>query len=101
MTFGISEQSYRQILQAIEAIPEIEEVLIFGSRSMGNFKPGSDIDLALKGERITTRTALNLAAQLNEALPIPYLCDVVAYAFLDNPELKQHIDCHGIKFFQR
>ena len=101
MTLGISEQSYRQILQAIEAIPEVEEVLIFGSRSMGNFKPGSDIDLALKGKEMTTQVALNLAAQLNEVLPIPYLCDVVAYAFLDNPELKQHIDCHGTQFFQR
>jgi len=27
--------------------------------------------------------------------------DVVAYASLDNPELKQHIDCHRIKSIQR
>ena len=101
MTFGISDKSYRQIIQAIEAVPEIEEVLIFGSRAMGNFKPGSDIDLALKGAGVTTQTANKLAGQLNESLPIPYLCDLVAYASLDNPELKKHIDCHGVRFFRR
>lgn len=66
-----------------------------------NFKPGSDIDLALKGEKVTPQTAIELTAKLNESLPIPYLCDVVAYAALENTELKNHIDQHGVIFYRR
>ena len=101
MNFGISDKSYRFIMEALESFPEIGEVLIFGSRAMGNFKPGSDIDLALKGESVTSQTAIDLASRLNEALPIPYLCDVVSYDALDSPELKKHIDQHGVRFFHR
>jgi len=101
MNFGISDTSYRCILEALESVPEISEVLIFGSRAMGNFKPGSDIDLALKGEKVTSQTATDLSSRLNEVLPIPYLCDVVAYGALESPELKKHIDQRGVCFFRR
>lgn len=101
MNFGISDKSYRCILEALESVPEIGEVLIFGSRAMGNFKPGSDIGLALKGENVTSQTAIDLASRLNEVLPIPYLCDVVSYNTLESPELKKHIDQQGVNFFRR
>jgi len=101
MSFGISEKSCRQLQRVLEEFSEIEEALIFGSRALGTEKPGSDIDLAIKGAAVTPQTALSLAARLNESLPIPYFCDVVDYASIDNPALKEHIDRHGRSFFKR
>ena len=48
--YGLLDRNLKFILEAISKYPEIEEVIIFGSRAMGNYKKGSDIDLALKGK---------------------------------------------------
>ena len=45
--FGITEKSYGLILEAFLKYTDIEEVLVFGSRAMGNYKTGSDIDFAI------------------------------------------------------
>ena len=45
--YGISERSFNRIVAAIATMPEIEELVIFGSRAMGTARRGSDIDLAI------------------------------------------------------
>ena len=50
--FGLSERVMTLIVQQLKRFPQIEKAIIFGSRAMGNFKPGSDIDLALMGKSI-------------------------------------------------
>ncbi len=99
--FGITEKSFDLIVESISARPEIERALIFGSRAMGNAKRGSDIDLALCGEKVTRATAEALSRELNEQLPIPYYVDVVAYREIDHDRLKRHIDAEGREFFRR
>lgn len=48
--FGIESESYQRIVKALSQFREIDEVIVFGSRAMGNYKKGSDIDLALLGK---------------------------------------------------
>src|SRR5436190_1750124 len=93
--FGISDKSYDLIVNSFSKFPEVEAVIVFGSRAKGNFKTGSDIDLAIKGEQCTQQTAFHLSAFLNEELPVPYHIDIVYYNDLDNKELKEHIDRVG------
>ncbi len=93
--FGIGEKSFRLLNEAFARYAEVEEVIVFGSRAKGNFRPGSDIDLAIKGEKCDARTALDIAGHLNEELPIPYFVDVVNYASLESQALKEHIDRVG------
>lgn len=95
MNFGISEKTLEQIKNTLASYPEINEALVFGSRAMGHFKPGSDIDLALKGDELSPETVLKIKHILNERLPIPYTFDVVDYTHLDHVELKNHIDQYG------
>ena len=45
MNYGILERDLRYIIEAIKKHPQIEEVIIFGSRAMGNYKVASDIDI--------------------------------------------------------
>ena len=41
--FGITEKSYNYIVAYLKTKPQIEKVILFGSRAKGNYKKGSDI----------------------------------------------------------
>ena len=99
--FGITEKSYGLILESFLKYADIEEVLVFGSRAMGNYKNGSDIDLAIKGKNASNKIAWDVSGYLNEVLPIPYYIDVVYYEGLTNQELKEHIDRYGKLCYSR
>ena len=98
-TFGISNKSYQLLLNALEKYPQVEEVILFGSRAKGNYRNGSDIDLAIKGSQCNELVAMNIKGYLNEELPIPYFVDVVFYDGLNDSELKEHIDRIGQLFY--
>jgi predicted nucleotidyltransferase len=93
--FGLSDQQLKMIREAIGRFAEIESAAIFGSRAIGNFKPGSDVDLAIKGKRISRDTVSNLSTLLNDELPLPHFFDVVHYDTLNNQALVRHIDEQG------
>lgn len=98
--FGISEKSFIMLLETFAKYPQIEEVIIFGSRAKGNYKKGSDIDLAIKGIACNASLALDLRAYINQELPVPYMVDVIDYYSLQHPELKDHIDRVGVVFYK-
>ncbi len=100
MSFGITTKSYTLIQNTFSKFPEIEKVLIYGSRAMGNFKPGSDIDLAVSGSNITVETILKLKILLEQELPVPYFFDITHYETISNSALKAHIDEFGKLFYQ-
>jgi predicted nucleotidyltransferase len=99
VAFGFSKQDQERILSALQKFPEIEKTIIFGSRAMGNFKKASDVDLAIVGKNITSKTVVQLRSLLNEELPLPYFFDVVVYEKITNDNLKRHIDEHGVALF--
>ena len=99
--YGIADNSYKLILEAFEKFKEIEKVVLFGSRAMGNYKAGSDIDLALYGETVNLNTVTKLASLLNEELPIPYFVDVVDTKTINEPSLKEHILQEGKVIFEQ
>jgi len=101
MKFGLSKRDEDYLTEALVKFPEIEKAVIFGSRAIGNYKPGSDVDLALYGEKITHTTVLRLRSLLNDDLPLPYFFDVAHYENIKNENLKQHIDEEGKEFFSR
>lgn len=98
--FGLKPSEIDSIIATLRSHPEVEEAIIYGSRAMGNFKPGSDVDLALKG-KANQDTAIAISIELNERLPLPYKFDVLAYSSLTNQALKQHIDQYGKIFYRR
>lgn len=89
--FGLSRRSFGELLDILASIPEIEEAAIYGSRARGDYWQASDIDLALKGGRLTRHTLAVLNDRLYES-HIPYFFDTLIYADLTNPRLKANID---------
>lgn len=92
MRFGIPEKSMDMIIQALTSFKEIQKAAIFGSRAIGNYKKGSDVDLVIYGTDITDEIVNSLRVRLNEELPLPYYFDVVHYETLSSNALKEHID---------
>lgn len=93
--FGLDGRTLARIKAVLDGFPEIEAALIYGSRAKGNFRPGSDIDLTLKGSQLTDRHLLAVERALDE-LDLPYRMDVSLYATLDNPALLAHIKRVGV-----
>ncbi len=101
MNFGLKESDMDYILNVIANFKEIEKAALFGSRAKGNYKPGSDVDIAMYGDKITFDTLSTLHSLLEEQSPLPYLFDIVDYTHLNHKELKEHIDRNGKVIFSR
>ncbi len=94
--FGLTEKDIDYIIQAVKNFDEIEQTIIFGSRAIGNYKKGSDVDIAIVGEKVSKNIITQLSEYLNEIYPLPYYFDIVNYNEVSNIELKNHIDKVGI-----
>ncbi len=93
--FGLIDRDIKYINMALRNFLQIDKAIIFGSRAMGNYKKGSDVDIAIVGENIDNKTILSLNDYLNEVYPIPYFFDIVHYNSILNENLKNHIDKEG------
>ena len=98
--FGLTASDLALITAMFQKHLDVEEAIIYGSRAMGNYKPGSDVDIALKGT-LSPNTLGEVYAELNERLPLPYQFDVLAYATLSLPSLIEHIDRYGQCLYKR
>ncbi|MBW8331636.1 MAG: nucleotidyltransferase domain-containing protein [Prolixibacteraceae bacterium] len=96
---GLRQKDIEIIVSVIQTHPEVTEACLFGSRAKGNFRTGSDVDLALKGDKLTTEIVSSISYQLNEETTLPYKFDVLNYNSISNNDLKEHIDRIGIRLF--
>lgn len=101
MSFGILDSDLDYIVNTIKQFKEIEKAVIFGSRAKGNYKPGSDIDIAIYGEDIDFDVLSKLHSMLEDEGPLPYFFDIIDYTHLNHKELKEHIDRVGKIIFQK
>ena len=91
MRFGLSEEIISKIKESFYK-RGIKEIIIFGSRAKGNFKPYSDIDLAVK--EIDLETKLSILDELDD---LPYFIDIVNLKSAGD-EVKEHIKRVGKEF---
>jgi len=95
--YGLKPEVIDNLLQVFQRYPKVEKVLIYGSRAMGNFRPGSDIDLTLKGKQLQWNDLQSIELEIDELL-LPYKIDLSLYDQIDNQELIDHIDRWGAEF---
>ena len=95
MNFGLSDEHLKMIIAVLAKTP-ITKAVIFGSRAKGNYKPNSDIDIAVfVGDDIINK----ISTELDE-LPTPYKFDIIAYETIQNQDLKEHIDRVGKEIYK-
>ncbi|MCH6200084.1 nucleotidyltransferase domain-containing protein [Aquiflexum sp. LQ15W] len=97
--FGLLERDLEEILSVLEKFPKIEKAIVFGSRAKGNYKNGSDVDIALKGRHLDFETISHVSYLLNEETRMPYKFDVLNYHSIQEQELKNHIDRIGVEIY--
>lgn len=100
MKYGLSDRQLDEIISMIREHEEVEEAILFGSRAMGTFKRASDVDIALKGDRVTNGLAAALQADFEEDTYLPFFFDIAAYPAIRNKALLEHIDSKGITLFR-
>lgn len=83
------------ITEIAKKFQEIEKIIVFGSRVLGNAKPGSDIDLAVFGQMVTPQIVSSFHGFLEEETSIPYFFDIIHFESIENEALCEHIIRHG------
>jgi len=92
--YGISQNALDKIKAVLFSAQEVEQVILYGSRAKGNYKEGSDIDLAIKGN-LTFDDLTKLSAHLDD-LNLPWKIDLSLYSQIKNEKLLEHIDRIGV-----
>ena len=100
MRFGLPEEAIAEIQAVLALYPEVERAILYGSRALGNFKPGSDIDLTLVGAELTHNHLLGIMSDLDDLL-LPWMIDLSLFATLDQPGLREHIESVGVTLYER
>ena len=100
MRYGLKEHTIESISGVLVRHPAVEKAILYGSRAKGNFKHGSDIDLTLCGNELTTQELGVIIEELDELL-LPYKIDLSILEQLDHAKLREHIERVGVVFYQR
>jgi uncharacterized protein len=97
---GLSDSELQTLRDVFARFPDIEEVILFGSRALGTHRPSSDVDLALKGKNLSIDTLAKFRYILEEETNLPYFFDVVIYDRVENETLKREIDEGGNQIYE-
>lgn len=99
MKFGLAEKKIDLVNEVFAQFPDIEKVIIYGSRAKGNFRNGSDIDLTLMGKNLNLSQLTKIELAIDELL-LPYTFDISIYHHISNSELLDHIKRVGKPFYE-
>lgn len=100
MKYGLTDETISKIQQVFSTFPEVEQAILYGSRAKGNFKPSSDIDITVKGENMNLQILNKIEWQLDDLL-LPYTFDLSIFRYLNNPDLREHVERVGVVVYQK
>lgn len=94
MIYGLDNHTFASIQQVISSVPGVDGALLYGSRARGDFKPYSDIDIAVYGDSLTLMHLAMLEERIDNLL-LPYNCDICLLSQLRNEALIHNIQTEG------
>lgn len=97
--FGLSLETITRINAVFAKHSQIKKVILYGSRSKGNYREGSDIDLTLDAPDLTTSELLKIENDLEE-LMLPYKIDLSLMHQIEGTDLIEHIQRVGKEFHE-
>lgn len=90
----MSQQNIEALRNAISCTKSVHEAVVYGSRARGDNTPFSDIDIALKGDNITSKDLTQIYFMIEDLL-IPYTVDLCVVSEIQNERLVQNIQKEG------
>ncbi len=97
MSPNLSSELIRQIQTIAQSDPQIEQIILYGSRARGTANERSDIDLAIKGDLSPAQLG-RLREQL-EALPILQRFDLLLLDDITDQSLTEAIAQEGVMIY--
>jgi predicted nucleotidyltransferase len=88
--FGLTERELTTLQGVFSNFPEVKLVYVYGSRAKGNFKSGSDIDLAIMEPATDLRLLSKIQSMFDDS-HLPMRVDLVDFQSLESHSLKAHI----------
>ncbi|MDP3979372.1 MAG: nucleotidyltransferase domain-containing protein [Pseudomonas sp.] len=98
LCFGLPAHAVEALRGVFKGWPQIQQVQLYGSRAKGSYRPGSDIDLVIEGEKLTLSQLLAIENQIDELL-LPWMVDISLKHQIDNTSLLEHIARVGVPFY--
>ena len=97
---GLPQHAVDRLRDVFRQWPQIERVILYGSRAKGNYRRGSDIDLCVVGEDLAVNDLLKLDGEIDDLL-LPWKVDLSLHHMIEDPELVGHIQRVGCPIFDR
>lgn len=94
---GLKPGQRQAVMAVLASEPNIKTAILYGSRAMGRYRPGSDIDLTLVGE-LDNKTLNRVSTALDDFL-LPFAFDLSVWDQIDNDQLREHIKRVGVEFY--
>ena len=99
LPFGLSETIRHSLNDVFAKFPQIDRVLVYGSRATGRYRPQSDIDLAILAPTMSDRDFSSLWMALDD-LPILFRLDVSLWHEVTNSALKKAMLDEGVPLYE-
>jgi predicted nucleotidyltransferase len=96
---GVSTPIVQSIIDTCSKFKTVRTIILYGSRARGDYKQGSDIDLAIDAPQMSDSEFSQLW-NLLEDLPIIYPMDIVHLQSIKNQEFFNAIQKEGITLIQ-
>jgi predicted nucleotidyltransferase len=97
-SFGLPPAVLAMIREVFSRYRQISEVRLYGSRAKGTCHEGSDIDLSIMDEGVTSAQMMQIENDIDD-LPTLYSIDLSLFHRIDNPSLTEHILRVGKVFY--
>ena len=99
--FGLNPADLDQIQKVFSRYPQVEKVILYGSRAMGTHKTGSDIDLTFCGTDDLTLDILYRIMEDLDNLLLPYTFDLSIFNHIKDKDMIAHIERVGCPFYSQ
>lgn len=100
MPYGLTDNEMQILHDLFAENEKIEQVILYGSRAKGTYKPFSDVDITIVGKGLTEQDVNRLYAALEKS-SIPYMFDIFTFDTLKNEIRKDHISRCGVIIYQK
>ena len=105
MIFGkvmknVDQNLIQEMVRQFRTYPEVERVLLFGSRARGDHSERSDYDVAIYGT-LSSEDKVKLRYTVNEELPTLHKIDMLFVEELKNIALINNIQKEGIAIYDK
>jgi predicted nucleotidyltransferase len=97
--FGLAASVVEMIRSVFSRYPAVTQVRIYGSRAKGDYRPGSDIDLSVMDENVSSADLMDIEIAFDD-LPTLYSIDLSLFHQIDNAALTDHIRRVGKVFYR-